>query len=1457
MQKNFTQPFKPRLASGENIRKLIIAATFLSIISVSLYLWAAIVPITPAVVLISADKAANSPLPEKGYTIIPDIVIAEGNQQDFVSGTFTLTAPTGWKFNPTSNIEIDRNLNISSAEVTSISATSIVITFTVQNPNRSGIDRLVIKGVGVQADNGADITSNNNAPLILSTNINKQIGLPTTVASLSQTVGAPRKIEFGTQPGAVGPNLAGDELKNPPVVRLLDNWNRPTGNNTVTLSITAGTGTSGATLSSTSVSAEDGIATFTGVSINLAGNNYSLTASSQLITGQPVSTVQSNTFSVINKQPIISSFNPACIAEGNNYSALIINGTDFGPGATVQISGNNQNTGILQTAFVNKTQISVSLNGTFLASPIAGTYSVQVTNPGPVVATPTSAPQTFTVYPSADAITGSTTVCANTIGETYTINTVTGAQSYNWKVVSGPASIQTPSATNSVKLNFGSTTSPAVVVLSVEEEYQCGVIGDAETITIQVNPLPLASIAGPTSINTCDGNTVNLSATPSGAAYQWFRSTDNGLTYSTIPNATAESYPAGSTGRYKVQVTVNNCSATSDDVILTVLNSSNIITNAADASLCPNNSITLTALTGVGYGYVWQSSADNGNTYSPVGFTDKFTVTTPGLYRVILTTGINGCAPITSNPVNITPEDPIVGNEITTQNTTICQGSNIALLAPPVSSGDETTQYEWQSSIDNFATYITVVGTGQNHTYVNSGGFTGKIKFRRVVTTGCTSTSAPVEITVTPTITNNQITSATQSICYNATPAQITAGTVGGGAGSNSYSYQWQQSTISATDDNSFTDVPATTGGTTVNYTPGKLTQTTWFRRVVTSGGCSSKSNAEQITVTRNTYTLILTVHPADFPVCNQTRYKAIVLKNVTDVVYPANPRFQQVTWTGGEDVTDQFVFDWWKNDTNDRINGDTDDEIRQAGLQSMDYYTVRAKPFGTLSCAEYNFDSMPELTSPLNASRNGNVLFSNRIYLGIPENYDVKITADKNPICYGTPVTFTAVPNAAYANLSIQWVVRAKNGGTVYTSPFGPSLTLSSTALPRPLMDGDVVSVNFNSSETNCGARPGSNPITMTVYDLTTITLLQDKTVCEGIPTSFSVIATGHNLGYSWFKNDVLIPNQNTNTLSFNSPALSDNGTYQLKVTGTCGEEAVSPKVTLTVKPFITNTVTIKVPDDDLEIGGSATYEAISSIAAYNPTYRWYVANLSAPDPTFKLQINDKGPTLTIDPVPQGQIQVRVEVDALSDMCVTPANQTASATTVPVTPLPVELLYLKATKQDNNVVEVEWATAMEQNSEGFEVQVSQDAKNYRTLAFVNSKAGGNTNQKQVYTFHDKENGKYGTRYYRLMQRDMNGDAEYFGPKAVKIGEATESLSVYPNPFTSEVNLELNAEEAGTMHVMVTNAIGAKVLERTLQVERGSSKQNLKFNRSLPQGMYHITTQMNGKVQHFKLLKQH
>ena len=107
---------------------------------------------------------------------------------------------------------------------------------------------------------------------------------------------------------------------------------------------------------------------------------------------------------------------------------------------------------------------------------------------------------------------------------------------------------------------------------------------------------------------------------------------------------------------------------------------------------------------------------------------------------------------------------------------------------------------------------------------------------------GCTSTSASIKITVTPLITNDII-SANQSICNGQAPLGLTGTNPGGGTGG--YIYQWLSSITSAT--SGFANASGVSNG--VNYAPPALTQTTWYRRMVTSGGCVDTAAAVAITV--------------------------------------------------------------------------------------------------------------------------------------------------------------------------------------------------------------------------------------------------------------------------------------------------------------------------------------------------------------------------------------------------------------------------------------------------------------------------------------------------------------------------------------------------------------------------------------------------------------------------------
>lgn len=186
-------------------------------------------------------------------------------------------------------------------------------------------------------------------------------------------------------------------------------------------------------------------------------------------------------------------------------------------------------------------------------------------------------------------------------------------------------------------------------------------------------------------------------------------------------------------------------------------------------------------------------------------------------------------------------------------------------------------------------------------------------------------------------------------------------------------------------------------------------------------------------------------------------------------------------------------------------------------------------------------------------------------------------------------------------------------------------------------------------------------------------------------------------------------------------------------------------------------------------------------------------------------------------------------------------------------TPLPVELVSFTAVKRENNAL-LNWSTASEKDSKGFEVEVSTNGREFRQIGFVESRNGSTM---QYYAFTDSENGKYGMRYYRLKQVDLNGDFTYSDVKALQFGNRNQLVDVYPNPFSSEVNLAIQALSAETATVTITDMVGKTVLVKQVKVEAGANKIKLQPAQSLPAGAYIISIDLGGERFTNKLLKQY
>ncbi|MCK5029098.1 MAG: gliding motility-associated C-terminal domain-containing protein [Bacteroidales bacterium] len=176
-------------------------------------------------------------------------------------------------------------------------------------------------------------------------------------------------------------------------------------------------------------------------------------------------------------------------------------------------------------------------------------------------------------------------------------------------------------------------------------------------------------------------------------------------------------------------------------------------------------------------------------------------------------------------------------------NQTVCWGDIPEKLNGSVPrGGDGTFIYKWEESIDN-SSWNPADGTNNIIDY-QPPALTDTIYYRRVVTSAAIAdTSYSIKIEVQLAIDNNVITGDDLIICINNEGDTITGTTVEIGGDETSYDYNWQL----RTDDGSWNTKAALED--TV-FLPGIITDTSYVRRIVSSGACyDTTTNIEIIEI--------------------------------------------------------------------------------------------------------------------------------------------------------------------------------------------------------------------------------------------------------------------------------------------------------------------------------------------------------------------------------------------------------------------------------------------------------------------------------------------------------------------------------------------------------------------------------------------------------------------------------
>ncbi len=261
--------------------------------------------------------------------------------------------------------------------------------------------------------------------------------------------------------------------------------------------------------------------------------------------------------------------------------------------------------------------------------------------------------------PSGTITASSPTICPGT-NATLTANGA--AATWTW----------TPGGTNGNTLSVGPTNTTTYTVVGTTPS------GCTIQATQVVSVVPISVTITPATQTICPSTTVTLNANasqPTGVTYQWYNVTTGSTPMGTASSQTVA--PAVTT-QYSVAAVYNTCTVSSGAIVTIGANLS-ILPTASSPSVCPPESVTLTA-TSPATSYTWISQTGPTSTNNPAVFTG------PNSFTVIGAIGTcTGQATIFVFPSTFTPG-------LTSSSPSVCAGEAFTLSA---TGGSTTASYSF------------------------------------------------------------------------------------------------------------------------------------------------------------------------------------------------------------------------------------------------------------------------------------------------------------------------------------------------------------------------------------------------------------------------------------------------------------------------------------------------------------------------------------------------------------------------------------------------------------------------------------------------------------------------------------------------------------------------------------------------------------------------------------------
>ena len=177
---------------------------------------------------------------------------------------------------------------------------------------------------------------------------------------------------------------------------------------------------------------------------------------------------------------------------------------------------------------------------------------------------------------------------------------------------------------------------------------------------------------------------------------------------------------------------------------------------------------------------------------------------------------------------------------------------------------------------------------------------------------------------------------------------------------------------------------------------------------------------------------------------------------------------------------------------------------------------------------------------------------------------------------------------------------------------------------------------------------------------------------------------------------------------------------------------------------------------------------------------------------------------------------------------------------------LPVTLVDFTA-KKEGETAQLAWSTSYESNSDFFEIQRSNDSRNWRALDRISSWSESRLTRRYTYTDNQPESG---SNLYRLKMVDKDGSFAYSKIRDLSFDGGIET-TIYPNPVVEKLRINVNNwndvaavklfNSQGTTFFESANSLSAREIDM----------------KNFPSGMYLVQVKrLNGSVNVIKIIKQ-